>query len=85
MHTTKYVMCLIVSFIAAIMLSQKGVKKLLNLNTMLLTSEQVLINADIKFEDELTTQQIEKVIDGIEAKIFRYIPSARYISIEVEA
>ena len=45
---------------------------------------QVLINLDVSFADELTSDDIERIIDRIESQIKAAIPEVNRIYIEAE-
>lgn len=60
------------------------VNRVIDLKTMHLTPNEILINADIDFDNDLNTQDLESVIDAIEKKIRAEIPAATQISIEAE-
>ena len=61
------------------------VKGIIRLKTMHLTSNEVLINADIDFRPDLETEEIDRAVDKIENLIRSQIPVATQISIEVES
>lgn len=71
--------------IVEIIRSCPEVRGIVKLKTMHLTSNEVLINADIDFQPNLDTQAIEKAVDKIEHLIKTEIPAAKQISIEVES
>jgi len=73
------------SEIIEIIRSCPEVKEIVKLKTMHLTPNEILICADIDFQEGLETEEIEKVIDKIENKIKTQIPAATQISIEVES
>ncbi|NIM89837.1 MAG: cation diffusion facilitator family transporter [Candidatus Aminicenantes bacterium] len=58
-------------------LSFKEVKKVICLNTMHLSSEEVLVTLEIKYQDDLIIEELEKVNDEIEKKIKDIIPGAK--------
>lgn len=60
------------------------VRTLVELKTMHLTPDEILINGDIDFQNNLSTKEIVQVIDRIERAIRREIPSAVHIFLEVE-
>jgi len=62
----------------------EGVNTIIHLKTMYLRSNEVLVNADLEFRDDLNTQQIEKIIDKIENIIRREMPVIKQIFIEAE-
>jgi cation diffusion facilitator family transporter len=65
--------------------STEGVERLINLLTMHLGPEEILINLDLEFKDGLNTQRIESVIDQIEQRIRAAVPGARKIFIEAKS
>jgi cation diffusion facilitator family transporter len=73
------------SEIIRIIRSCPEVKEIVRLKTMHLTPNEILINADIDFQENLETAEIERAIDKIENKIKDQIPAATQISIEVES
>lgn len=58
-------------------LSVSAVKEVLELETMLLGEDDILANLEVHLEDDLTTDQIEKVIDDIKLAIGRSVPGQR--------
>ncbi len=62
-----------------------GVNSVVDLRTMHLGPDKVLVGAEIKFEDNLSTNQIEEKIDLVERKIKLILPQAENIFIEVES
>lgn len=73
------------SKIIEVIRSCSEVKEIVRLKTMHLTPNEILINADIEFQEDLETPEIEKAVDKIESKIKSQIPAAKQISIEVES
>jgi len=63
----------------------KEVRTVINLKTMHLTPFEILVNADLEFEDNLTTEEIEAAIDNIEMLLKNEIPAIKQIYIEVES
>lgn len=61
-----------------------GVKAVLDLRTMHLGSEQLLINMELQIEDHLKTSDIEQLMDLIKASIKDKVPTVHHIQIEVE-
>lgn len=61
-----------------------SVKKVLDLRTLLLGNEKLLINMEVHLIDKLTTDEIEVLIDKIEKEIKKEVPSASNIQIELE-
>lgn len=60
-----------------------GVEELSNLLTMHLGPEQLLVNLNLKFSAGLPTEQIEDLINQMEDRIRKEVPSAKHIFIEV--
>jgi cation diffusion facilitator family transporter len=58
--------------------------KVLDLKTLHIGSEKLLVNMEVHLEDKLSTDEIEKLIDNIESKIRQTVPSAVSIQIELE-
>lgn len=65
-------------------LSFHEVKKILDLRTILLGTEKLLVSMEVHLEDKLTTDEIEKLVDDIEEKITKHVPTASHIHIELE-
>ena len=61
-----------------------GVEGLIELLTMHLGPEEVLVTADVRFSDDLSTEQIARTIDDVEAAIREAAPEARRIYVEPE-
>ena len=53
-----------------------GVEDLLELLTMHLSPEDVLVTADVRFRDDLSTEEIARTIDRVEAAIREVAPEA---------
>jgi len=60
------------------------VERVLELLTMHIGPDEILLNANIEFRDGMTTQQIEKLVDDIEAAIRKEIPQTKKIFIEAD-
>ena len=65
-------------------LSFPQVKKVLDLRTLNIGTERLLINIEVHLSDFLTTDEIEMLIDRIEGEIKKEVPSASNIQIELE-
>lgn len=70
--------------IADILLSRKKVLKFSPPLSMYLGPNEVLLNIDIMFDDEMTTDEIENEIDEIETSITEAIPKINRIYLEAE-
>ena len=51
---------------------------------MHLSPEEVLVTADVRFRDDLSTEQIARTIDRVEAAIREVAPEATRIYVEPE-
>lgn len=70
--------------IVKITVSDPNVKKVLDLRTLQIGNDRILINMEVNLADELTTDEIEKLIDKIEKEIKKAVPEASNIQIELE-
>jgi cation diffusion facilitator family transporter len=61
-----------------------NVKEVIDLRTLQIGPERLLINMEVNLNDELTTNEIEVLIDKIEKSIKNEIPPATNIQIELE-
>lgn len=61
-----------------------GVVDILDLRTMMLGSDNLLVNIEIHFKDGLVTDEIEAVIDAVKRKVGTRIPGRTYIQVEPE-
>jgi len=62
----------------------QGVEAVVDLKTMMLGSENLLVNIEINFEDDLTTDQIERLIDRVKQKIMDAHPGRTFVQVEPE-
>lgn len=62
----------------------KEVEDVLGLKTMHIGSGRLLVNLDVHLNDQLTTNQIEKLIDQIKKEVRKEVPSAKNIQVELE-
>jgi cation diffusion facilitator family transporter len=60
------------------------VKDVLDLKTMHVGSEKLLVNLEVHMKNELDTDQIERLMDKIKEKIQLEVPSVKYIQVELE-
>lgn len=65
-------------------LSHEEVEEILDLRTLYLGSEKIMILLEVHVIDTLTTNQIEHLLDEIRAQIKLEIPQAYHLQIEVE-
>ena len=61
-----------------------GVEGLIELLTMHLGPEEVLVTADVRFSDDLSTEEIARTIDRVEEAIREVAPEATRIFVEPE-
>ena len=61
-----------------------GVNKVLDLRTMYLGSEKLLVILEVHIQDDLDTDTIEKITDIIKTKVQRLVPIEQHIQIEIE-
>jgi len=61
-----------------------SVKEVLDLRTVHLGTEKLLVNMEVNLVDKLTTDEIERLIDKIEKEIKKDVPTATNIQIELE-
>lgn len=60
------------------------VEAIVDAKTLHMGGEVILLNLEIDFADNLTTNELELIIDGIESRVKGAIPQVKYIYIEVE-
>ena len=65
-------------------LSVKEVEQILDLKTLHLGSERLLVDLDVHMEAKLGTKELEKLIEEIKEKIAEKVPSAKYIQVELQ-
>jgi cation diffusion facilitator family transporter len=61
------------------------VDRILELLTMHLGPDDILVNINVQFKDDLSTDELEQAVDRIEALIRETLPAARRIFIEPDA
>jgi cation diffusion facilitator family transporter len=61
------------------------VKEVVNILTMHLGPEDILVNLDINFVDDLSTDQVEEAIDKVERAIQEQLPAVKKIFVEPES
>ena len=66
-------------------LSLPRVREVLDLRTMHIGSEKLLVNMEVHLDKKLTTREIEELIDQIKDKIRTEVPTVRHIQVELEA
>ena len=60
------------------------VERVIDILTMHIGPDEILLNANIEFQDGMTTEQIETLVDEIEAAIRRKLPQVKKIFIEAD-
>lgn len=65
-------------------LSFPDVEDVLDLKTLHVGPEKLLVNLDVHMNSNLTTEELEKLIDKIKGKIKNEVPSVRYLQVELE-
>lgn len=63
---------------------QPEVKNILDLKTLHIGSERLLVNAEVNLKSDLTTKEIEGIIDRIKEDIKKEVPEVKHIQVEVE-
>jgi cation diffusion facilitator family transporter len=61
-----------------------GVDDLIELLTMHLSPDEVLVTADVRFRDDLSTEEIARTVDRVEEAIREVVPEATRIYVEPE-
>jgi len=62
----------------------KEVSEVLDLKTMHIGSERLLVNMEVNLESGITTREIEKIMDKIKAQVEKEVPSVKHIQVELE-
>ena len=62
-----------------------GVLAILDLKTMYLGSEKLLVNMEINLDPELTVPEIEHLTDQVKERVKRAVPLVGHIQVEVES
>lgn len=62
----------------------KGVEGVLDLRTMYLGSAKLLVILEVHLRDELSTNQIEEIIDVVKHTIKKEVPLVHHVQVEVE-
>ncbi len=70
--------------IKALTKSFPEVTSVLDLRTVIIGPDTLIVNIEVHLSDELTTDSIENLIDRIEQKIKDEVPQAKHIQIELE-
>jgi len=62
----------------------EGVTDVLDIKTLHIGSDRLLVNLDVHMAGHLTTRELERLIDKIKAEIQKEVPSVKYIQVELE-
>lgn len=65
-------------------LMQPEVRKVLDLKTVHIGPERLLVNAEVNLKSDLTTKDIEGIMDRIKEHIRKEVPEVKHIQVEVE-
>lgn len=60
------------------------VKEVLDLRTMHLGTDKLLVNLEVHVQDKLTTDEIEKLIDKMKDRVQMEVPTVNHIQVELE-
>lgn len=60
------------------------VNQVLDLTTVIIGSDKILVNLEVHAKQHLTTKQLEKVIDDIKANVVKKVPITHHIQVELE-
>lgn len=60
------------------------VSKVLGIKTLHVGSEKLLVDLDVHMEANLTTRELERLIDKIKKEIRAEVPSVKYLQVELE-
>lgn len=60
------------------------VEEVLDIKTLHLGSEKLLVNLFVHMKSKLSTRELEKLMDKIEDSVRNEVPSAKYIQVELE-
>ncbi|MCR4264193.1 MAG: cation diffusion facilitator family transporter [Candidatus Roizmanbacteria bacterium] len=66
-------------------LSVPEVLEVLDLRTMIVGSDKFLVNIEVHMQDQLTTDQLERLIDQIKKEVQDDVPSIQHIQVELES
>lgn len=61
-----------------------GVEDVLDLRTMLVGPEKLLVNIEVHLTDKFTTDEIERLIDRIKENVREEVPTVQHIQVELE-
>ncbi|HVE80808.1 MAG TPA: cation diffusion facilitator family transporter [Candidatus Dormibacteraeota bacterium] len=64
--------------------SVEGIKKVLDLRTMQMGSDRVLVNMEVHINRNLNAKQIEKLMDDLKKRVKTSVPEVQHIQVEIE-
>lgn len=70
--------------ISETLLSHHAIEDILDLKTMVIGPDKLLVNAEVHLHDELNTDQIEKIMDELKESVQERVPQTAHIQIEPE-
>jgi cation diffusion facilitator family transporter len=70
--------------IKEVALSIREVEEVLDLRTMQIGPDRLLVNIELHIEDGLKTEELEELIDKIKERIEEKVSSIRYVQVELE-
>ncbi len=70
--------------IKKVSLSLPEIKKVLDLKTMHIGSDRLLVNMEVSMDQDMKTEEIAKIIDKVKEKIRDEIPTVKHIQVELE-
>lgn len=65
-------------------LSVREVQQVLDLRTMQVGADKLLVNMEVHMQDRLTTDELEALIDKIKRRVRRKVPTIQHIQVELE-
>ncbi|HEX7259471.1 MAG TPA: cation diffusion facilitator family transporter [Candidatus Saccharimonadia bacterium] len=72
------------SQIKAVATNVVGVHSVLDLRTMQMGSERVMVNMEVHLDHRLRTQEIEQLMDDLKEAVKKDVPEVQHIQVEVE-
>ncbi len=60
------------------------VESVLDLKTLQVGPERLLVNLDVHMNEHLSTRELEKLIDRVKERIKKEVPSVKYLQVELE-
>jgi divalent metal cation (Fe/Co/Zn/Cd) transporter len=60
------------------------VNEILDLRTMQIGPDKLLVNIEVNLQDQLTTDELETLIDKIKKRVHEKVPSIQHVQVELE-